>query len=88
VHEKIFLCVNGSTYQPPFLIHNHHGRKETKGSEEDSKEGCQEDCKEGSEEGPQGRQEARIVESFEKEKSHSGGIFLFGACLEFCYDAT
>ena len=51
MHE-IFSSADGSTYKSSFLIHNHHGRKEKKGSEED--------CKEGSEEGSQeGRKEAQ-----------------------------
>jgi len=77
---KFISHTDGSTYQPSFLIHNHHGRK--KESEEDSEEGSKEDCKEGSEkDSSQGCQEARIVcclssDRCKKEKPRSGGIFL------------
>jgi hypothetical protein len=47
---KIFWRADGSTYQPPQIIHNHHGRKKEEGSKEDDEEGSKEDSEEGSEE--------------------------------------
>jgi hypothetical protein len=46
---KNILRVNGSTYQPPQIIHNHHGRKKEEGSQEgSSEEDNEEDGEEGS----------------------------------------